>query len=202
MAGRGWDFQKAFLAPPFLRMLPDPLPCFPSPNLRQEVQAWRLGNKAEGSKVRGSWASPRGQSPRLSPSPPQLWAENRRWTSREGGPEEKAACLSQAPCNLPSDVACDEGLGLSNNWAPVPLSPLLEPVSQSPLGPQQYILFTKRIAWLPEALWRGRQDKSSLEGTSCEGLEGSWWDVQGFGGGHGEFEEPGAGATTGLGFSG
>lgn len=112
MAGRGWDFQEAFLAAPFLRVLPDPSR-FPSPNLREEVQAWRVGSKAEGSEVRGSWASPTGQSPRLSPSPPQLWAENRRWTSREGGPEEKAARLSQAPCSLPSDVACGEGLGLS-----------------------------------------------------------------------------------------
>lgn len=38
-------------------------------------------------------------------------------------------------------------------------------MSQSPLGPQQYILFTKRIAERPEA-------QCSLGGTSCEELLG------------------------------
>lgn len=113
-----------------------------------------------------------------------------------GGP---LACLSQAFCSHPSGVACDEGLGLTNRWAPVPFSPLHEPGSQTPLGSQLYILFTKRIAWPPRAYEEAGRLSPTWEELVVRDWR-PWWDAQGLGG---SLRVWGAwvGVTTALGFS-
>lgn len=119
----------------------------------QRFRLWNWRPEAEGSEVRGLGRGP--QPSALGSAPPHHSCEQGMGGPRPG--KRKAAgrrtpCLSQAPCSHPSGAVCDEGPGLTNHWAPVPLSPLYEPASQSPLGLQQYILFTKRIAWPPRDL--------------------------------------------------
>lgn len=109
---------------------------------------------------------------------PPLPTPHRSGLGREvdllGGGQRRRQQAGGPPCNHPSGVACDEGLGLSQSLGSCPFFPLHKPGSQSLLGPQQYILFTKHIAWLPSGLWRSRQAEAGLGGTSGEVLDGLW----------------------------